>query len=185
MSKNSVAMVAGLVLVSFICGCEPESESKKEATTPTFSEVVGDLVKMRNTIRDGFAANDTKKAHGPLHDVGYSLEKLGVLGAAADLTDEQKAALKEATDVLFEAFNQVDLTMHGKEGKTYDEVSAEIDAALKTITDMAGVENDAAPAGSGEKEDEASQESGSGVKDETPQAADPVEAEAPPESGGE
>ena len=172
MSKKLNTLFAGLVLASLICGCEAKPQN--EVSTPTFKEVVSDLVKMRNTIRDGFAENNDKKAHGPLHDVGFLLEKLGVLASSADLSEEQKTSLKASTDILFEAFNQVDLTMHGKEGKTYDEVSAEIDAALKTITDMAGVENDAVAV-----------PAGSESKDDLPEEAEVVESEAPPESDGE
>ncbi|MCA9051593.1 MAG: hypothetical protein KDA89_22800 [Planctomycetaceae bacterium] len=102
----------------------------------TFAEAVSQLTAMRNTIRDGFANNDEDAAHEPLHDVGHLLEDLEGLAEKESLTDEQKAALKSSVETLFNAFGDVDKTLHGGEGATYSEVSEKIDAALKTISDM-------------------------------------------------
>ena len=168
MIKNIAILLTGICVVSLLLGCEPEPAPPADS----FASEVARLVEMRNTIRDGFAAGNHDKAHGPLHTVGHSLGLLSSLASSEDLSADQMTSLKTATDVLFEAFNQIDLTMHGKEGKTYDEVASEIDTALKTISDMAGVENDAVPAASNSKEG----------NDQKPED---VEAAAPPEPDGE
>lgn len=107
-----------------------------------FAEVVSDIVAMRNTVRDGFASGDLDSAHGPLHEVGHSLEKLEGLAAKENLDAQQMESLKKATDELFDAFGEVDKTFHGAEGKSYDEVADEIGSALQVVCDLAGVEFD-------------------------------------------
>ena len=98
--------------------------------------------------------------------------KLPASRGSEDFTGEQMAAIKDAKEVLFDAFGEVDATLHGKEGKTYDEMSNTIDAALRTITDIAGVANESqAPApitneGAGETEPVEAQEAEAPPTDE-------------------
>lgn len=92
-----------------------------------------ELATLRDTVRDAFAKNDTETAHGPLHDVGHLLEDITALTAKRGLSDEAIATAKQNIETLFDSFGAVDKTMHGKEGSTYDEVSAEIDAAIQAL----------------------------------------------------
>ena len=100
----------------------------------TYAEAVGQLVSMDKTIRDAFAANDADTAHGPLHDIGHLLEEVTELAQKETMSEEQTAAVQQAVDSLFELYGAVDATMHGGEGKSYDEVKNDIDAALATLT---------------------------------------------------
>ena len=132
-------VIAGLVAFQ---GCEPATGNKeKVAKAPTFKELATELVEMRNRIRDGFATNNMEMAHGPLHEVGHVLEKIATAAATENLSADKMEIVRTAKEELFEAFGQGDLTLHGKEGKTYDEVKDSVDAALKQITDIAGVAN--------------------------------------------
>lgn len=102
----------------------------------TFAAAVAELTEMRNTIRDGFAKNDEEAAHGPLHEIGHLLETLEELGKKQGIAGDDLAALKTNVETLFNAFGDVDKTLHGGEGSTYSEVSEKIDAALAAITAM-------------------------------------------------
>jgi hypothetical protein len=42
--------------------------------------------------------------------------------------------LKEAVDELFDCFDQVDMQLHGEEGKSYEEVDSKITSALGILT---------------------------------------------------
>lgn len=99
----------------------------------TYAEAVEQLVSIDKTIRDAFAADDADTAHGPLHDIGHLLEEVAALAAKEPMSEEQRADVQQAVDSLFDLYGAVDDTMHGREGKSYDEVSTEIDAALKTL----------------------------------------------------
>ena len=99
----------------------------------TYAEAVEQLSTMDQTIRQAFANDDTETAHGPLHDIGHLLEDVAALSAKAEMTEEQQASVKEAVDKLFELYGAVDDTMHNREGKSYDEVSADIDTALDAL----------------------------------------------------
>ena len=99
----------------------------------TYAEAIEQLTSIDQTIRKAFAAKDEEGAHGPLHDIGRLLEDVAALAAKAEMTDEQRTAVLGAVDKLFDLYGAVDETMHGREGKSYDEVSSEIDTALETL----------------------------------------------------
>ncbi len=148
---EKLVCVFGLMaaLVAF-CGCEPvNSKVEKPADPPSFKGSVTKLVEMRNKIRDGFAVGNVDMAHGPLHEVGHVLEKIGEIAAIEHLPADQLEAVKAAKEELFDAFDQVDRTLHGKEGKSYDEVAESVDRAMKVLTDIAGVEDESAAADDG------------------------------------
>jgi len=99
----------------------------------TYEEAVEAIVSIDQTIRKAFAANDEDTAHGPLHTVGHVLEDITELAEKAEMTAEQRQSVKAAVEELFEEYGSVDATMHGGEGKTYDEASAQIDASLEVL----------------------------------------------------
>ncbi|MEL6105348.1 MAG: hypothetical protein AAFU85_04900 [Planctomycetota bacterium] len=97
----------------------------------TLADAVTEIVSLRDTIREGVKAE--KVDHGPLHGIG------NVLGAAEELVKKmpednpQRKAALEAIETLFDSFGAVDQGLHGDGGKTYDEVSEAIDAAIKVL----------------------------------------------------
>lgn len=103
----------------------------------TLPEAITELTEMRNTIRDAFAKNDVDTAHDPLHEVGHVLELIPGLAEKHGVTGDALATIKSSTETLFEAFGNVDKTLHGGEGSTYAEESDRIDAALKALADAA------------------------------------------------
>jgi hypothetical protein len=96
-------------------------------------EAVSLLVATRNKVRDAFAQDDIETAHGPLHDVGHLLEDLPGLAEKHGHVDDALAVVKEESDKLLDLFGKVDAKLHGDEGSTYDEVSAEIDASIERL----------------------------------------------------
>lgn len=134
---SNVLPLSVLLSVSLISGCSqsPEPASPQK----TFSAAVSDAISLRNTIRDGFAAGDVDAAHGPLHEIGYELEKIPELATTADLSSEQLEQVKSAVEQLMDAFGEVDKTLHGGEGSTYEEEAQKIDSGIKTLADIAGV----------------------------------------------
>lgn len=117
----------------------------------TLADALTELTELRDTIRDAFAADDTDKAHDPLHEVGHIIEVVQELAEKEKLPEERLAIVKSSTEELFNAFGEVDKTMHGGEGSTYKDVSGKIDAAMvalkAAITGEAPAEPAAAPAG--------------------------------------
>ncbi|MFK7822111.1 MAG: hypothetical protein AB8G99_25665 [Planctomycetaceae bacterium] len=133
------------------CSTDPTDEPAEEAVAvddhgdhghesedshpKTYAEAVEAVVGINDTIKTAFAADDEDTAHGPLHKVGHVLEDLGALAEKAEMTDEQRTSVKDAVEKLFEAFGAVDDTMHGNEGKSYDEVASQISENLKVLKD--------------------------------------------------
>ncbi|MFM7920235.1 MAG: hypothetical protein ACKPJJ_08420 [Planctomycetaceae bacterium] len=113
----------------------------------TLAEALTELTELRDTIRDAFAADDTDKAHDPLHEVGHIIEVVQELAEKEKLPEERLAAVKTSTEELFTAFGEVDKTMHGGEGSSYKDVSAKIDAAMAALKSAITGEAPAAPAG--------------------------------------
>ncbi len=104
----------------------------------TFTAAVTGLNQILDSIREAFARGDEAAADGPVHEFGHYLEDLTELAAKSSLPDEQRAAVDGAVNELFKLFERVDAKLHGDEGVSYDEVSAEIDAAMATLNEAAG-----------------------------------------------
>ena len=156
--------VAAALMMNFGCGNSSESDPATAGATghdddhdhshgghhhaETLPEAITELTEMRNTIRDAFAKNDVDTAHDPLHEVAHVLELIPGLAEKQGITGDALATIKSSTETLFEAFGNVDKTLHGGEGSTYAEESEKIDAALKAIVDAAaaGPATDATPA---------------------------------------
>ena len=120
---------------------EHDDHHKDEPHPETFGEAVDAVVEMNAEIKAAFAKDDKEAAHDPLHEVGHVLEEMDELAAKAELSDEQLASVKKAVEQLFESFGAVDAVMHGKEGKTYDEVSSQIDESLNVLKSMKPAES--------------------------------------------
>ncbi len=103
----------------------------------TLEEGLRELSELRDTVRDGFAADDVDTAHGPLHDVGHLLEDISGLIEREELSQEQRELAKQNIDSLFDLFGDVDSALHGQDGTTYSEVSDQIDAAIAALQEVA------------------------------------------------
>lgn len=99
----------------------------------TYPEAVAELDGMRSAIETAFAANDTSAADGPIHEVGHVLEGLVGMAKEAELGDEAVTAIEGAVEKLFDSFTAVDDKIHGREGKDYSDVKAEVDAAFDVL----------------------------------------------------
>ena len=135
MSKISTVLT-GFCLLAITIGCEPAKEPAKELS---FNQLAENLVSMRNTIHDAYAKGDTHAAHDPLHEVGHVLEKVAVAANNADLDAELIESIRKAKDTLMDAYGELDKSQHGGKGKSYDELSSDIDNAVKVLADAAGV----------------------------------------------
>ena len=103
----------------------------------TFAAAVEHLAELRDAVKAGFAEDDMKKADGPVHAVGHTLEDLGSLAEKAGLSDEQQATVAAAQETLFSAFAALDETIHGKEsGKSWDDVGSDVDQAIANLQEL-------------------------------------------------
>ena len=143
-------IITTLLLLVACTGCPDQTETQTEVTKATgpktFSEAAEQLVAMKNTIREGFAAADIDSAHGPLHEVGNLLDNLAALAQQADITPQQLEAVEQAKETLFDAFGNIDKTLHGGEGSTYEDEAEVIQAAMQVIVGAAGVTDDSTAA---------------------------------------
>ena len=122
-----------LALFLTTAGCEqgsedPDKEAKHEhghehghdhehAERPeSFRVAMAKLKEMSDKIASAMENDDSKAAHGPLHDVGKLLKVLPELAADTDLAEGDWKEIKEASDSLFEVFGDVDSTFHKKDG---------------------------------------------------------------------
>jgi hypothetical protein len=90
---------------------EHSSESSQPAD---FSSTLAAIETMKTQICKAFADGQPDDAHGALHDVGHSLEKLPELAAKeGKFSANQLAIVKESVEALFDGFGKLDDTMHG------------------------------------------------------------------------
>jgi hypothetical protein len=150
-------LAAGVMVGLTLAGCSPAPAPKPVATNhdhdhgaepehahahpETYAEAVKQIEDLNTVIKEGFAANDLKKADGPVHEVGHILEEdVAKLLEKTQLADDAKAEVKKAAEELFDAFMKLDEKIHDGKGSTYDEVSEKIDAGLATLRKHAPAE---------------------------------------------
>ena len=135
--RASILLQFSIVSVLLSSGCSNESTTPApESDTVEIADVVTEIVDLRDQIRDGFANGDVDAAHGPLHDVGDRLETLSAVAGQSGLSAEDKDAVEDCVNTLFAAFGEVDKTLHGQEGSTYEEEAATIDETLEKLDSL-------------------------------------------------
>ncbi|HTU25086.1 MAG TPA: hypothetical protein VMF30_06800 [Pirellulales bacterium] len=98
----------------------------------SFADAVTELDGLRDAARRAMGENNVKAADDAVHEIGHILEELPSLAAKEAATAED-TEVRPAIDELFECFDQIDHKLHGEAGKTYDEVSQRVDAAMETL----------------------------------------------------
>ena len=104
----------------------------------TYAEAVDQISAVTSSIKDAFAEDPSgEAAHHELHEIGELLEVAKKLLEEQDsLGDEAKAGAKESLDTLFNAYGDIDESMHTEDGKpNYSEVAEKIDAAVGVLKD--------------------------------------------------
>jgi len=139
----------GLTLSIGLLGCETKSVpgkplvatgnagghshgDHKEATT--MAEAIKEIDSHRIAIKDAFAKKQPEDAHDSLHEIGHVIESITALAAEHATTDESKQVVKKAVGELLDCFGAVDETLHSEKGKSYEEVSERVDAAMASLT---------------------------------------------------
>ncbi|MEQ1827974.1 MAG: hypothetical protein ABL921_18585 [Pirellula sp.] len=132
-----IVFLVGSLSIAFT-GCEPKPTTPPPKTSnagghdhehpATFADALKLVDKHRATIKEAFVNKKPEDAHATLHEIGEVLGFTEKFAVAAATTDEAKKAAKAAVNDLFESFGAMDGN-HGKEGKSYDEFAAKIDAA--------------------------------------------------------
>lgn len=99
-----------------------------------FGGGIEELEELSGKIGTAMAKGDADTAHDPLHEVGHVLEALPELAKKAGLSDEDQKAVNGAVATLMDSYGEVDAGMHGEEGKSWDDLKGDIEAAVKTLT---------------------------------------------------
>jgi len=152
--KCALMIVLGVAVAASMIGCEAKEQAKgavackaeaaskggdhdhddhKQATS--LKKALETIERYRAEIKEAFSKKQPEDAHDALHEVGHSLESITNL--AGTTTTEAKQSVKKAVDELFACFGAMDDTLHGKTGKSYDEVGERIDAAMAILNRMA------------------------------------------------
>ena len=103
----------------------------------TLAAAVTELKGLVEKVREALAAGDREKADGPVHAVGHLLEDMEGLVAKAKLPAEREAAVKQAVEEIFQAFDALDTAIHGdaKEAIDFAPHEEKIGKALGVIGD--------------------------------------------------
>ena len=123
-------------------GCEPmpkkpadggHDHAHSHEGPDNYSAAVSDIEKYQGIVKTAFENNKIDDAHDALHDIGHAIESIGTLAAKEGFAEADLASAKKASESLLDAFGAIDETLHGGKGKSYSEVSEQIDAALATL----------------------------------------------------
>jgi len=123
-------------------GCEPmpkkpaaggHDHAHTHEGPDSYSAAVTDIEKYQGIVKKAFEDNKIDDAHDALHDIGHAIESIGKLAAKEGFAEADLASAKKATESLLDAFGAIDETLHGGKGKSYSEVSDQVDGALATL----------------------------------------------------
>ena len=148
-SMNFLQLCGLCVLAGFLLvGCSPTPAPKQNTVVEkghadhddhahehptTYDAAVSELEKLRMQVKTHLADGDKEKADGPVHAIGHLMGDLKGLAAKENLDETSRDSIDKASEELMDCFEQIDAALHGGEGKTYDEVSARIDAAMTVL----------------------------------------------------
>lgn len=122
-----------------------EHEHEHEHAHPeTLAEAITELDELHAAISKAFSTKNPDDAHDPLHDIGDVLNEIVDFAKAENLPEDRLAAIESAVKALLDSYGELDKTMHGGEGKTWEEISGPIDESLKNL--KAAVAGETAPA---------------------------------------
>lgn len=106
---------------------------EKHAHPESYAAAIKQLGELRDKIRDAFAKKETKDADEHVHEVGELLEEVGELAEKEKFNAPDVLAVKTLVSELTDHFEEVDKTLHGEKGKSWDEVAKAIDAAITKL----------------------------------------------------
>ena len=116
----------------------------EHAHAETLAEALTELDELHGAISKAFSANTPDDAHDPLHDMGDVLNEVVELAKTEKLPEDRLAAIETSVKALLDGYGELDKTMHGGEGKTWEEVSGPINESLTNL--KAAISGEAAPA---------------------------------------
>jgi hypothetical protein len=132
-----------IVAMSFaLVGCDPmpkkpapggHDHAHSHEGPDSYSAAVTDIEKYRGIVKTAFENNKIDDAHDALHDIGHAIESIGTLASKEGFAEADLASAKKATESLLDAFGAIDETLHGGKGKSYSEVSEQVDQAITTL----------------------------------------------------
>lgn len=116
-------------------GHDHAAAGHEHAHPESLAEAVTELKELVEKVRTALAAGDKDKADGPVHAVGHLLEDMQGLVAKAKLPAEREAAVKQALEQIFGAFDTLDTAIHadGKEAVEFAPVEETITKALGVL----------------------------------------------------
>ncbi len=121
-------------------GTTGEKQTGSDKSHPDHAETLEGAMKelagFKTAIQKAFEDKKPGSAHDALHEVGHVLEELPELAKKEEMSEENIKTLKDAVDVLFDGFGELDKSMHGKTGKSYEEVAKSLDDAMTTLNGL-------------------------------------------------
>lgn len=115
------------------------TEDAPNAQPETLEDAIRAVLMTHTAIQNAFETLDDEAAHGPLHQIGTQLARVAELSSG--LHDAQRHRVQVAVVKLTNAFDSVDATLHGRNGRHYEEVSLEIEdniVVLQQVCDQSG-----------------------------------------------
>jgi len=88
------------------------------------------------TINESLANDDADAVHDSLHEIGHLLEELPEMAKEHGFSDADQEKLGAATEKMLDAYEAVDATLHGDEGKSWEEVKGDVESGLETLKSL-------------------------------------------------
>ncbi len=110
----------------------------EHAHSETFAETLTRVDELHANVKAGFTAGKPDEVDGPVHEIGHLLEALPHLADKESMAEADQQQVHQSVDRLMICFAALDERVHGgaSAGKSYDEVAAQIDAALAELNSI-------------------------------------------------
>ena len=112
-----------------------EIAALKQGVT-SYADALSKIKAYRDTIRDGIAAGDPRKAHRPLDELDIVLEHLSTVARDNNIPKSQWETVNTSAQQVRDSFNKVHAQIDGGEKPDYAAVAGDIDAALASLENV-------------------------------------------------
>ncbi len=114
-----------------------DGHGHKESGQPeSFAEAVGQINALGSKITAAFAKGEPDDAHDELHDIGHVIECLPELAKKAGLPEPKQKKVSEVTEMLMDAFGELDGTLHGGEKVDVEKISTTVSEQIEELQGM-------------------------------------------------
>src|SRR5687768_15893916 len=116
--RSVFAAFIPLCVLAGLAGCASSGDDEAP-----YAAAVAALERHGDAVREAFTSGKPEDAHDSLHEVGEILDKFPTLVDGTKLAPGERETVKTASTELFDAYTELDMSMHGGDAVKYEDLA--------------------------------------------------------------